>query len=146
MPVRAWGFDSPLSDFLSQPLCFTAGRLAVLCASIDYEHQSTRYQGRETPAPGRDTNSHNCIGSASVEIHEHTTNRPLFCCRELNFSMDSQRLIDHQQAIVQAVPTSVLADVCPRVSVERVIYLAVLGGSVGRLLCGCVGRVAEVLL
>jgi len=101
--------------------------LAVLCASIDYEHQSTRYQGRETPAPGRDTNSHNCIGSASVEIHEHTTNRPLFCCRELNFSMDSQRLIDHQQAIVQAVPTSVLADVCPRVSVERVIYSAVLG-------------------
>ena len=66
--------------------------------------------------------------SASVEIHERTTNRPLFCCRELNFSMDSQRLIDHQQAIVQAVPTSVLADVCPRVSVERVIYSAVSGG------------------
>lgn len=38
-----------------------------------------------------------------VEIHERTTDRPLFRCRELNVSVDSQRLIDHQQVVVSAI-------------------------------------------
>ncbi|MCR9202238.1 MAG: hypothetical protein NXI04_26650 [Planctomycetaceae bacterium] len=38
-----------------------------------------------------------------VEIRERTTDRPLFRCRELNVSIDSQRLIDHQQVAVSAV-------------------------------------------